>query len=229
MTIIIAHRGFADNCRENTLEAYQKAIDLSADAIELDVRKTKDNVFISFHDEVISEKQVSQLTYTEINDLAGNLNFHVPTLEEVLKLVRGKIKLDIELKEKGYEIEIIDLVLEYLIPEEFIMTSFKFKSLLNTKINFPQIKTGLIIDNNTATNLNIINHLSILDCFALHLNLINSSWFKIGQENKKDIFIWTVNEPKNIEQILKNKAITGLITDNLVFSLNFKKKLTFLA
>ena len=217
MTIIIAHRGFADNCRENTLEAYQKAIDLSADAIELDVRKTKDNVFISFHDEVIGAKQVSQLTYTEINDLAGNLNFHVPTLEEVLKLVRGKIKLDIELKEKGYEIETIDLVLEYLIPEEFIITSFKFESLLNTKINFPQIKTGLIIDNNTATNLNIINHLSNLDCFALHLNLINSNWFKIGKENSKDIFIWTVNEPKNIEQILKNEAITGLITDNFFF------------
>ena len=58
--MIVAHRGFADNCRENTLESYRRAIEVGADAIELDVRKTKDDISILFHDELIGEKRINR-------------------------------------------------------------------------------------------------------------------------------------------------------------------------
>ena len=144
--MIIAHRGFVDNCRENTLEAYRKAIEVGADAIELDIRKTKDNILILFHDRAINEQPINQLTYEEINSLAVNGGFRVPTLVETLTLVQGKIKLDVELKEKGYETEVVALILEYLPIDRFIVTSFQPQSLSSIKSDYPQVKTGLILD-----------------------------------------------------------------------------------
>lgn len=225
MTLIIAHRGFADNCRENTLEAYRRAIEVGADAIELDVRKTRDNVSILFHDKFICKKQIARLTYAEINDLASGLNFHVPTLEEVLKLVRGKIKLDIELKEKGYEIEIINLVLKYLTFEDFSLTSFQFASLSTAKNSFPQIQTGLILAKKIAGNFNLSSKLNNLDFLVLNLGLLNSDWLKICQKNNKSIIVWTVNKSFDIEQLLKNKKISGIITDRSELAVSLKNKI----
>lgn len=225
MTIIIAHRGFADNCRENTLEAYRRAIEVGADAIELDVRKTKDNIFISFHDEFIGNQQISQLTQAEINNLAGNLNFKVPTLEAVLKLVKGKIKLDIELKEKSYEIEVIDLILKYFTLEEFIVTSFQIESLITIKNNYPKIKTGIILDGKTFINFNFDCNLANLDFFVLSWRLLTKNRLKTILNHNKSILVWTINEAEVIENLLKNPIITGIITDQSELSLSLKNKI----
>ena len=75
--------------------------------IEFDVRRTKDNVFIAFHDGFIQGKSIKDLTYEAISQIARNQGFDIPTVEEVLKWSRGKIKFDVELKEEGYEKEIV--------------------------------------------------------------------------------------------------------------------------
>ena len=223
--MIIAHRGFAKNCRENTLESYLRAIEVGADAIELDVRKTKDNVLILFHDEVIKEKQINQLTYEEINDLAKDLSFQVPTLVEVLQLVQGKIVLDVELKERGYEIDIITPILEYLSIKEFIVTSFQFESLSTIKLNYPQIKTGIILNQKTVSNFDYNANLIKVDFLVLHFGLLDSNWLDIARINNKSIWVWTVNEEKIIEKFLQDRRIAGIITDKSDLAVQLKNKL----
>ena len=223
--MIIAHRGFADNCRENTLESYRRAIEVGADAIELDVRKTKDDVFILFHDELIREKQINQLTYEEINYLAGDLSFQVPTLVEVLKLVQGKIKLDVELKEKDYETDVITLILEYLTIEQFIVTSFQFESLSTIKFNYPQVKTGIILNSKTASNFDYNANLMTVDFLVLHTSLLDTNWLEIAQINNKFIWVWTVNKEKIIKKFLKDKTIAGIITDKSDLAVHLKKQI----
>ncbi|NEN96454.1 MAG: glycerophosphodiester phosphodiesterase [Moorea sp. SIO1F2] len=90
---IIAHRGASNCAKENTIEAYEKAIELGADFIEFDVRITKDGVLISHHDPMIANQAISQLRFAEINRIAGQQGFRVPTVEEILRLTRNKIKL----------------------------------------------------------------------------------------------------------------------------------------
>ena len=68
--LIIAHRGAPKLARENTLMAFQKAIDLGADIIELDVRQTKDGELAVFHDQDIGGKKISGLTFAEVNRVA---------------------------------------------------------------------------------------------------------------------------------------------------------------
>ena len=101
--LVIAHRGASVLARENTLEAFQKAIDLRADMIEFDVRRTQDRHYVIHHDPHIAGKPLNEMTLREVREIARTLDFHVPELEEVLALTRGKIGLDIELKEEGYE------------------------------------------------------------------------------------------------------------------------------
>ena len=108
-TMVIAHRGASALApHENTLEAFQIAIDLKADMVEFDVRKTSDNILIVFHDETIDGRKIGDMTYNRINDIASKEGYRVPTLDEVLELCSGKICLDIELKESGYERRVID-------------------------------------------------------------------------------------------------------------------------
>ena len=99
--LIIAHRGASSYAKENTIESFKKAMLLGADMIEFDVRRTKDNILIAFHDEMIRGHSVKELTYEAISQLARNQGFDIPTVEEVLKWSRGKIRLDVELKEEA--------------------------------------------------------------------------------------------------------------------------------
>ena len=77
--LIIAHRGASAYEIENTLQSFQKAIELKADMIELDIRKTKDNILIAFHDNNITGSQIKDKNDQKIQKTT---KLHVPTLNE---------------------------------------------------------------------------------------------------------------------------------------------------
>ena len=127
--LIIAHRGAPSYAKENTINSFKKAMALRADMIEFDVRRTKDNVFIVYHDGFIQGKPINEWTYKEIRKIARDQGFDLPTVEEVLKWSKGRIKLDVELKEEGYEKGIVELLSKYLKEGQFVITSFNDSSL----------------------------------------------------------------------------------------------------
>ena len=140
--MIVAHRGASGLVEhENTIDAFQKAIDVGADCIECDVRRTKDGVLIIFHDELINGVPVNELTHREILDITG---YRVPTLEETLEFVKGKILIDIELKEGGYEEETVALIQKHLKNDEFYIRSFLDKTVRKVKID-KTINTALLL------------------------------------------------------------------------------------
>ena len=106
-TVIIAHRGASTYAKENTIESFGRAIDLGADMIEFDVRRAKDHRLIAFHDELLEDKPIKELTFEEILKTAGSKGYRPTTFEEVLRYTSGKIKLDVEIKEEGYEKEVV--------------------------------------------------------------------------------------------------------------------------
>jgi glycerophosphoryl diester phosphodiesterase len=118
---------------------------LGADMIEFDVRRTKDNIFIVYHDGFIQGKPIKELTYEEVSQIARNQGFDLPTVEEVLKWSRGKIKLDVELKEEGFEKEIVELLSRYFKEDQFVITSFNDSSLKRIKDDYPENKSWLTV------------------------------------------------------------------------------------
>ena len=215
--LIIAHRGASKLAHENTLEAFGKAIELGADMIELDVRKTRDGVLAVIHDPKIGNAQVGRHDYGELENLAREAGFHLPTLEEVLVLVQGKIRLDMELKETGYEAEAVRTVGRYLPPQDFLVTSFHRSSMGEIKSANRYVSTGLLLDRGfiKAAGDALLVHAGLLrfcDFVLPHADrlqsVLNNDKF-IG----KEIYVWTADEESLIEKLLKEPRVAGVITN----------------
>ncbi|NEO39670.1 MAG: glycerophosphodiester phosphodiesterase [Moorea sp. SIOASIH] len=221
---IIAHRGASNCAKENTIEAYEKAIQLGAEFIEFDVRITKDEVLISHHDPMIANQAISQLSFEEINRIAGQQGFRVPTVEEVLVLTRNKIKLAVELKEEGYEEKVMALVMGYIKIDYFVILSFNVPSLRWIKYNYTEVKTGLLLSKKNNNFLIILLRVfGILvfqklirltpDILALQWEMLKFGLLKIAAKQGKPVFVWTVNDQKTIGELLNDNRVNGIITD----------------
>ncbi len=212
-TYIIAHRGASAYKHENTIEAFQKAIDMGADAIELDIRKSKDDVLLVHHDASLSqyEKPISKMIFSEIREFNKKSDYQVPTLKEVLLLCKDKISLDIELKEIGYEKSVVELALQYFMSENILFTSFRKKAL----------EAIHAIDNNI--NAGYLFHKPLmLKSIPQFVDFVlpNHALCKVGYLNKlkklsKPIIIWTVDKQKTKEKY-KQRNIFALITNDPV-------------
>jgi glycerophosphoryl diester phosphodiesterase len=98
----IGHRGARAYAPENTLASFKKALEIGVDAVELDVRKTKDNQIVVIHDADVKrttngEGLVGELTLKEIQSFSSE-GEKIPTFEETLDFLCSKVKMFIELR-----------------------------------------------------------------------------------------------------------------------------------
>ena len=213
--LIGGHRGSPKKAKENSIESFSAAILDGADFIEFDVRYSKDKKLIIHHDPALKGHILKEMNYDEIVKLSENLGYRVPLLEDVLNLCRGKIKLDIEIKEPETTEETIEKTLLNFKPEDFITTSFHDSVLIKINNNFNGLKKGLLFDDFTKKDLRtrIINlkpDFVLPDCknFDFTVNsLIPALPFEI-----KAVY-WNVNTPENMRKTLKNDLTKGIISD----------------
>ena len=126
VTKIISHRGrTSKKSIDNTIPAVTNAIDLEVDMVEVDVRKTKDSQIICFHNSDIEGVLIKDLNYSDII----KINAQIPTLEQILWSTKGKIGMEVELKESGYEADVIAMVLDYFNYDEFVIKSFNYLTI----------------------------------------------------------------------------------------------------
>ena len=161
MTKNFAHRGFSGKYPENTMLAFEKAIEAGADGIENDVHLTRDGEVVVIHDERVDRTTdgtgfVKDFTYEELMKLDASYTFkeygvqHIPTLREYMELVKDKdIITNIELKTgvfeyPGIEKNVYDMIMEYGLKDRMIISSFNHYSILRMKALDPTIKCGLL-------------------------------------------------------------------------------------
>jgi glycerophosphoryl diester phosphodiesterase len=117
--LVTAHAACGGHAPENTLAGVRKALDLAADAVEVDVRCTADGVPVLLHDETVDRTTngkgaISLMTFAEARRLdAGDGRFPgepIPSLQEALVLARGRALLVLELKQAGVEEAVLDVV-----------------------------------------------------------------------------------------------------------------------
>jgi glycerophosphoryl diester phosphodiesterase len=154
--LVVAHRGASIEQPENTIEAFEAAIDAGADAVEFDVRMTADGHAVVMHDPDVSRTTdgtglVSEMTLEEIRKLA------VPTLEETLRCLSGRVAADIEIKnlpgEPGFTPEreaaveaTIDALDAVSFPGQVIVSSFSPASIAHSRALRPDVPTGLLTE-----------------------------------------------------------------------------------
>ena len=165
MVANVAHRGASGNYPENTLMAFQKALEIGVDEIELDLYMTKDNHLIVMHDSTVDRTTdgtgaISDLTLGEIKTLDAGGVFdeqfrgeRVPTWEEALELVQGKVRLNVHLKEGGepdghYERKVAKALGDFHMVEDSILTCSDASVAIFAEID-PQIECRIFRANRT--------------------------------------------------------------------------------
>ena len=149
MIEVTGHRGAAGLEPENTLRSIQKAIDLGVDRVEIDVRVTRDGHLVVIHDETVDRTTdghgyVKDLTFSELRRLDAGKGEKIPTLEEALRLTRGKVTLQIELKAPEATEPTVHLIEREKAEREVIITSFMHELLSRVHELNPALRTGAL-------------------------------------------------------------------------------------
>lgn len=228
---IIAHRGASFLAKhENTLESFSLAIDINSDYAEMDVRQTRDKKLIVYHDNTFNSTPISYINYNDMLTETRKLGYEVPLFENVLYFCAGKIKLDIELKESGYEKDVIALVTSLYNYDQFMIKSFKDCVVSTINSIDSNIKTGLLIGlkkNSIRGRLSEIFPIRrIRACQANFISpyykLCSRNYIMRMKHNNLDIYPWTVNKASTISRLIE-KGVDGIITDRPDAALFIKK------
>lgn len=218
----IAHRGAKAYEPENTLQAFQKALDLNSDGIELDVHLSADGHIIVIHDETIDRTTngkgfVNDFTLAELKSFLIDEKYQIPTLNEVFDLVDKKCLINIELKGLGTPSKVVKLI-EQCISEKnwnynhFIVSSFDWNMLQETSNLNSKIQIGVLTEENLDTALAFAEKIKAK---AIHPDFILLNEENVHQIQEKGFLVlpWTVNSEQDIQKV-KSYNVDGIISDN---------------
>lgn len=238
---IFAHRGYSGKYPENTMLAFEGALKLSVNGIELDVHKTKDGKLAAIHDEsidrtflgngLVKDYDLRDLKKLENRDekFRENIDSIIGTLEEVILLVSFKddFVLNIELKTdvihyNGIEEDVLEMLDSYDMIENTIISSFNHESLKVCKKINKNIKTAVLYSEPIE---DIVNYAKELGVYAIHpdYKLVDKSLIKKCHENNILVNAYTVNEKEDIERLIE-EGIDGIITDYPNIALEILKR-----
>ncbi|MFZ7138380.1 MAG: glycerophosphodiester phosphodiesterase [archaeon] len=211
----IGHRGARAYEPENTLSSFRKAVELGANAVELDVRKTKDGKLVVIHNADVNkttngEGAVNELTLDQIQKLVTDKDEHIPTLDDVLDAVGKKVKVLVEIKEAETAEQVLDMVQKKGLADNVIFVSFHEEALKKIRELNQTVETGLIY----VRHKNPIQ--TALDLKAEYLlslySFTHSANIKKAHENGLKVIVWTINKKEDVEEY-KKKGVDGIASD----------------
>ena len=224
-----AHRGFCGRYPENTMLAFQKAIEEGVDGIENDIQLTRDGEIVIIHDETVDRTtdgrgRVKDLTLAQIKELDAGGKFdsafagqRVPTLREYLELVKDRpILTNIEMKTGVFEYremeqKLADIIREYKVEDRVLITSFNHFTIMRMKKLAPHLKYGFLtgdwrLDAGEYTQKHGVS------CY--HPDHHSLTWETVEDLKSHGIEVnpYTVNDPDDIRDMMA-KGVHGIITN----------------
>ena len=214
----VAHRGWSSKAPENTLAAIQLAMsEPYISWIEFDVQLSKDGIPVIIHDYTLERTTngqgfVREKTYAELSQLDAGSWFSpvyagekIPTLEDVLDLAGGRIRMNIELKTQGnmssgLEEAVIDHIYRYTLQHDVVLTSFEPKVVQRLKRLAPELRTGLITEMPSPDYVAVCRSLGA-DFLSLYYPMFTKQNAAALVQQRIGIMAWTCNHTKDIIQV----------------------------
>ncbi|MDQ0273463.1 glycerophosphodiester phosphodiesterase [Cytobacillus purgationiresistens] len=222
---IYAHRGLSGRYPENTMDAFQAALEAGAQGIELDVQLSKDGQMVIIHDEKINRTTdgtgyVKDFSYAELRQFdAGSwfnpvfANQYIPTLEEVFKWATkdgNQLIINVELKNdviryEGLEEKVLSLLYRYRLQDRVILSSFNPESVKRLRELDANMKIGYLI---LGIHKNAVKIAENIGANAIHCE----EAFALSQYGKEAISagfplrIYTVNEASKFKVLFEAGA-----------------------
>lgn len=199
------------NYPDNTLEAFQSAIDLGVDGVEMDVQETADGNFIVFHDSKLCSKDIMRLSLTEIKKVWLQSEYEIPSLEQVLELCNRKIKLFIELKTVRSLDKLLNVLSETMSVSDNMVLSFNEVLLLNLSRLSSNIPTAHI----TAFPFRDVVKLAVSSrCRGIVVlyPFINEKLLERARIHGLSIYVWGCPNSEAVDKVMQFD-MDGIITD----------------
>ncbi len=231
--LIIAHRGACREAPANTLPAFERALGLGADGIECDVMLTSDRVPVISHDDHIERfsttfKHIHKTPYKSLHTIDVGSRFSekfagtpIPTLSDLMSLFRPtSMLLNLELKMQpqrpnGIEKIVADIIHEFNMDEQVIISSFSPMILWRTKQLAPHLRRALLTEPRAFFFLHMCFFAKVLDVWGIHpsLSATDRKLVEVARSNNWQVNIWTLNSPAAFAQALQ-LGVDGIITDD---------------
>lgn len=244
--VVIAHRGDRTHAAENSLKAFELALQSDISNLELDVRSTKDEIPVVFHDKSLKrlfsvDRYVDKMTVSELKNLTENRTnaenvsaSPVCTLEEVLLLCyeNPEVQVHLDLKTSGIEEKVVSLLKKYDYSGQYEITSKNPSVLKKVKTLDPSVRTFLLISTpqdlsayKYDTFLSFIqngateNPRPYIDGISIRSSLLSASVVRRARRRNQYVYVWTVNTGQEIRRMC-HLGVDGIITDNPSYAHN---------
>ena len=206
---MIAHRGASLERPENTLSAFERALEIGVDAIETDLLSTKDHRLVVRHDDLIQKdpnrRYIRELTFDE-------LQAQIPSLESVFETVRGRSPLILELKSEG----LVNLLTEFLRRKKWDqpihVTSFLPEEVKRFANEFPEIERSITLSALPSQYQTLLQECQTKQV-SLHRGFLTEELVRKLKQEGITIRVYTVNWPKEAERFA-SWGVDAVFTDD---------------
>lgn len=222
---ITAHRGASREAPENSLSALRRAIELKADYAEIDVHITADGVPIVVHDEDFQRlagdaRRPGEMTLDQVRRIDIGARFdrafageRVATLEEAIDAVRGKIKLNIELKPTTTDRDrraraVANLIGGKGFEKDCFVTSLDRKAVEIGQRQNPRLRTGAIV----SAAVGDVARLEV-DVLSVRTGLITELLLERAHAAVRELHAWTIDDPVVMGRLI-DQGVDGIITND---------------
>lgn len=214
---VIAHRGASGHAAENSLDAFNLAVEMGADWVEMDVRKSGDGMLVVHHDANLPDRR-------NIADTpSSELPTEIPSFAEALEACEGT-GVVVEIKnfpnEPGYDTEhmisiaVAGTLRAYRDAEDILVISFNLDSVNRVRALDPEIATGFLVFDPVMASQSIQmacdNEHSVI---SFHSSNISEALVGRAHEAGLLVHAWTINEAEQMRQYIED-GIDGIVSDH---------------
>jgi glycerophosphoryl diester phosphodiesterase len=201
--LLLGHRGARASARvpENTLASFDLALEHGCDGFEFDVRLTGCGRSVICHDPKVNGISVCRATSDQL--------LHLPLFEDVLQRYCQRAFLDIELKVPGLESKVLNLLREYRMEEDYVVSSFLPEVMMELRTRSAKIQDGIICDK--PEELARWRETSV-EYVIPHYSLVTWELVQEVHSAGRKLFTWTVNDPSTMLR-LADWGVDGIISD----------------
>ena len=219
--LAIGHRGAMGHETENTLASVQKALDLGADMIEIDVFEIRSGEIMVFHDERVDRLTnggglIEEYNYWDSQILILDGNHKIPMLQDVLRLIDNRARLNVELKGAKTS-DRVNYILEYYIENEgwerdkFIISSFNWDELRSFRNYNENIAIAVLTDGDPLEAIPVAKELGA-EAINPYFETLNKEVVDQIHKAGFKVYTWTVNNEDDIKRVT-NMGVDGIISD----------------
>ncbi len=229
--LIFAHRGASKAAPENTLPAFEAAIRLGADGVELDVQYASDGALVIFHNATLEKTsdgtgRVTAHTLEELRALDAGSWFdpafagtRIPTLDEALDLLKGKLLINIELKvldtlSSGLGPDTVKAVHARGMADQVVISSFNPFALRRAKQAGPEIECALLLANDLPgwMRWGVTRRYSRADGLHPDFIMVDETYVARARKHGLPVRVWTVDDEADMRRII-GLGVDAIITN----------------